>query len=337
MSGNGVPGGVVHKLPADLRNALIANPTALDAWKDITPLARNEFICWVEDAKQEMTRERRIRRTKEELEEGQRRPCCWPGCAHRERIRQAVASWQMMVRNDQVDSSAAGSFGGGEGSDSGVDADDQVDAISARQMAASDARMNETFGRLRRRLTMIVALAVGMGLLLGGFTVWRTLRLEQELEQRYREVLHAQEILQEKYHVAADVWSVTSYKALYSDGIETERWNLLHPIDKPRVPYVSECLAEAPGVLVAATDYLKALPNMVSQWMPRRLASLGTDGFGRSESRQSLRNFFEVDARFITLATLHELLREGKIQASVVQQAIKDLEIDVEKADPLTT
>ncbi len=152
-----------------------------------------------------------------------------------------------------------------------------------------------------------------------------------------REVLKAQDILAEKYHVAADVWSVTSYKALYSDGIETERWNLLHPSDKPRVPYVSQCLAEAPGVLVAATDYLKALPNMVSQWMPRRLASLGTDGFGRSESRESLRNFFEVDARFITLATLHELLREGKIQASVVQQAIKDLGIDVEKADPLTS
>jgi len=80
-----VPGGVVHKLPGDLRNALIGNPTALVAWKDITPLARNEFICWVEDAKQEMTRERRIRRTQEELEEGQRRPCCWPGCKHRER------------------------------------------------------------------------------------------------------------------------------------------------------------------------------------------------------------------------------------------------------------
>jgi hypothetical protein len=80
-----VPGGVVHRLPGDLRKALIANPTALDAWKDITPLARNEFICWVEDAKQEMTRERRVRRTEEELEEGQRRPCCWPGCKHRER------------------------------------------------------------------------------------------------------------------------------------------------------------------------------------------------------------------------------------------------------------
>jgi uncharacterized protein YdeI (YjbR/CyaY-like superfamily) len=80
-----VPGGEVHQLPGDLREALIANSTALDAWKDITPLARNEFICWVEEAKQEMTRERRIRRTQEELEEGQRRPCCWPGCKHRER------------------------------------------------------------------------------------------------------------------------------------------------------------------------------------------------------------------------------------------------------------
>ena len=152
-----------------------------------------------------------------------------------------------------------------------------------------------------------------------------------------REVLKAQEILAEKYHVAADVWSVTSYKALYSDGIETERWNLLHPAEKPREPYVTQCLADAPGALVAATDYLKALPNLVSQWMPRRLASLGTDGFGRSESRGSLRNFFEVDARFITLATLHELLRDGKIQPSVVEKAIKDLEIDVSKPDPFTS
>ena len=78
-------GGVVHKLPTDLRSALLASADALAAWKDITPLARNEFICWVEDAKQQKTRERRIRRTVEELEEGQRRPCCWPGCKHRER------------------------------------------------------------------------------------------------------------------------------------------------------------------------------------------------------------------------------------------------------------
>ncbi|MBV5246469.1 MULTISPECIES: YdeI/OmpD-associated family protein [Mycolicibacterium] len=85
MSSAKVLGGVVHELPADLRAALAGNATALAAWQDITPLARNEFICWVEDAKQDTTRERRIRRTQEELEEGKRRPCCWPGCKHRER------------------------------------------------------------------------------------------------------------------------------------------------------------------------------------------------------------------------------------------------------------
>ncbi len=85
MSGPKLPGGVVHELPADLRETLVDNATALAAWQDITPLARNEFICWVEDAKQQKTRERRIRRTREELEEGMRRPCCWPGCSHRER------------------------------------------------------------------------------------------------------------------------------------------------------------------------------------------------------------------------------------------------------------
>lgn len=84
MSNSGVPGGVVHELPDDLRETLIASASALEAWKDITPVARNEFICWVEDAKRTPTRERRIRRTREELEDGQRRPCCWPGCEHRE-------------------------------------------------------------------------------------------------------------------------------------------------------------------------------------------------------------------------------------------------------------
>ncbi|HEY6737856.1 MAG TPA: YdeI/OmpD-associated family protein [Actinopolymorphaceae bacterium] len=84
-SGRGVPGGVVHELPTDLRDALIEDQAALAAWNDITPLARNEFICWVEDAKQEQTRARRIRRTREELRDGLRRPCCWPGCKHRER------------------------------------------------------------------------------------------------------------------------------------------------------------------------------------------------------------------------------------------------------------
>jgi pyruvate dehydrogenase E1 component len=152
-----------------------------------------------------------------------------------------------------------------------------------------------------------------------------------------REALKAQEILEQKYGVSADVWSVTSYKCLYSDGIDTERWNLMHPAEKPRVPCVTQCLADAEGVLVAASDYLKALPNLISRWTPRRLASLGTDGFGRSESRGALRDFFEVDARFITLATLYELMRDGKIEACVVEQAIKDLEIDIDKPNPLFT
>src|SRR5271168_5414749 len=149
------------------------------------------------------------------------------------------------------------------------------------------------------------------------------------------EALKAQEILAEKYGVAADVWSVTSYKALYTDGIETDRWNRLHPAEKARVPYVTGLLQDAPGVLVAATDYLKTLPNMISQWVPRRMASLGTDGFGRSEGRAALRDFFEVDARFITLATLHELFLDGKIEKCVVQKAIADLGINPEKVNPV--
>ena len=151
------------------------------------------------------------------------------------------------------------------------------------------------------------------------------------------EALRAQEILAEKYGVAADVWSVTSYKALYSDGIETDRWNRLHPGEKPRVPYVTECLADAPGVLVAATDYLKTLPSMISQWIPRRMATLGTDGFGRSEGRASLRDFFEVDSRFITLAALNELFLDRKIHKCVIEKAIADLGIDSEKPNPVTS
>jgi pyruvate dehydrogenase E1 component len=149
------------------------------------------------------------------------------------------------------------------------------------------------------------------------------------------EALRAQEILEKNYGVAADVWSVTSYKCLYTDGIETERWNRLHPGEKPRVPYVTQCLDGSYGVLVAATDYLKTLPNMISKWMPRRLASLGTDGFGRSEGRTSLREFFEVDSRFITLATLHELYQDGLLGKDVIEKAIEELGINPEKPNPV--
>lgn len=151
------------------------------------------------------------------------------------------------------------------------------------------------------------------------------------------EVIKAQEYLEKNFDVAADVWSVTSYKALYDDGRDCERWNRLHPGDAPRVPYVTQCLKDAPGALVASSDYLKALPNAISKWMPRRLASLGTDGFGRSESRESLRDFFEVDWRFITLATLDELMLLGQVKKEVVDKAMAQLGISSDKRNPVTT
>jgi len=148
------------------------------------------------------------------------------------------------------------------------------------------------------------------------------------------EVLKAQQTLEERYDVAADVWSVTSYKRLYSDAIECERWNRLHLGESARVPFVTQCLRNARGVFVAASDYMKVLPQSISQWVPGRLVALGTDGFGRSESRASLRDFFEVDAKHIVLATLNELAREKEIGCDVVQRAIKELGINPEKPNP---
>ncbi len=151
------------------------------------------------------------------------------------------------------------------------------------------------------------------------------------------EVLAAQEMLAERYDVAADVWSVTSYQELYRDGHAVERHNRLHPGSKARVPYVTACLAGTDGCIVAASDYVKALPDAIDRWAGRRLTSLGTDGFGRSEGRKALRDFFEVDARHITLATLSELARDGTIDQSVVGTALTDLEIDPEKGNPAVT
>jgi pyruvate dehydrogenase E1 component len=149
------------------------------------------------------------------------------------------------------------------------------------------------------------------------------------------EVIAAQKLL-EKYGVAADVWSVTSYQELYRDGHACERWNMLHPTETPRVPYVTQCFKDAAGVIIAASDYLKILPDSLDRWLPRRVRSLGTDGFGRSEDRTDLRNFFEVDARFVALATLAELAEDGQLDRSVVAQAIKDFGIDADKANPTT-
>jgi pyruvate dehydrogenase E1 component len=150
-------------------------------------------------------------------------------------------------------------------------------------------------------------------------------------------VIEAQKILEEKYGVAADIYSVTSYKNLYFDAISADRWNMLHPGEKEHVPYVTQVLSGAEGVTVAASDYVKTLPESISKWVPGTMISLGTDGFGRSESRASLRDHFEVDAKHIVLATLSALLRDGKLKADVVKKAIQDLGINSEKLDPVVS
>ena len=147
------------------------------------------------------------------------------------------------------------------------------------------------------------------------------------------EALKAQTLL-EWYGVAADVWSVTSYTELYRNAHEVERWNRLHPADAPRIPFVTQCLAATDGVIVAASDYVKAMPDAIARWMPRASISLGTDGFGRSEGRAALRDFFEVDAQHITIATLSALVREGQLAPSVVSEAMKEFGINPATPNP---
>ncbi len=148
------------------------------------------------------------------------------------------------------------------------------------------------------------------------------------------EVLKAQQILADKYQVKADVWSVTSYKELYNDAVECERWNLLNPEKKPKIPYLGKLLEKEKGVFVAASDYMKVLPASVAQWFPSPLHCLGTDGFGRSDSRANLRDFFEVDCRYIVVATLRQLAVTGEIELAVVGKAIKELGINPDKLNP---
>ena len=148
------------------------------------------------------------------------------------------------------------------------------------------------------------------------------------------EVLKAQEILAQTFDVAADVWSVTSYTQLYRDAHNVERWNRLHPSEEAQLSHVTRCLGDTEGVIVAASDYVKALPDSIGRWMPRPVTSLGTDGFGRSEGRGALRDFFEVDAHHIVLATLAALARNGQLPAAVVQKAMQDFGINPETPNP---
>jgi pyruvate dehydrogenase E1 component len=150
-----------------------------------------------------------------------------------------------------------------------------------------------------------------------------------------REVLRAQEILQERYACSADVWSATSYQQLRREALEVERWNLLHPEASPRVPRVVQILGDEEGPFIAAGDWIKAIPDQIARWVPGGLFSLGTDGFGRSESREALRRFFEVDAESIALAALYQLSLRGKVEKKIVAQAVRDLGIDPEKSNPM--
>ena len=148
------------------------------------------------------------------------------------------------------------------------------------------------------------------------------------------EVVKAQEALETAHGVGADVWSVTSYSELYRDGHACERWNLLHPVEAPRIPYVTTCLANEPGVFIAASDYVKALPDSIDKWLPRPLTALGTDGYGRSAGRAALRDHFELDSRYIIVSALAALAREGTLDRPVVQEAIRAYGIDPEKSNP---
>jgi len=150
-----------------------------------------------------------------------------------------------------------------------------------------------------------------------------------------REAIAAQTMLSDRFGVAADVWSVTSYTQLRRDALACERWNLLHPGETPRVPYIEQVLNDQPYPIVATSDYMKTVADQISRWAPAGWVSLGTDGFGRSEARAQLREYFEVDARFVTLAALQSLASAGQFDPSKLAKAVVDLGIDPDKGDPV--
>jgi pyruvate dehydrogenase E1 component len=154
-----------------------------------------------------------------------------------------------------------------------------------------------------------------------------------------REVLAAAEMLEADWGVAADVWSATSFTELRRDGLAADRWSLLHPEAKPRVAYVTQMLEKRPaGPVVAASDYMKTFADQIRPFIPqgRAYRVLGTDGFGRSDSRAKLRYFFEVNRNFVTVAALKALAEQGEVKPKTVTDAIKKYGIDPEKADPTT-
>jgi pyruvate dehydrogenase E1 component len=149
-----------------------------------------------------------------------------------------------------------------------------------------------------------------------------------------REVMAAAELLQQDFGVASDIWSCTSFTELRRDGMEVERWNILHPEEKPRVPYVTQCLEKHTGPVIASTDYMRIVADQIRPYMDRRFVVLGTDGFGRSDTREQLRSFFEVNRYYVAVAALKALADEGTIPAATVTQALRKYGIDTEKTSP---
>jgi pyruvate dehydrogenase E1 component len=151
-----------------------------------------------------------------------------------------------------------------------------------------------------------------------------------------REALAAAELLEKDFGVASDIWSVTSFNELRRDGLDCERWNMLHPETKPRVSHVEQCLAKRAGPVIAVTDYIKSYADQIRGFVPRHYKVLGTDGFGRSDTRMKLRRFFEVDRHYIAIAALKALADEGTIKPGEVSKAIKLYKINPDKPNPTT-
>jgi pyruvate dehydrogenase E1 component len=151
-----------------------------------------------------------------------------------------------------------------------------------------------------------------------------------------REVIEAAALLAADFGVAADVWSVPSFNELRRDGQSVERWNRLHPDAEPRRSYVAECLEGRSGPVVASTDYMRSVADQIREWVPGRYTTLGTDGFGRSDTRARLRSFFEVDRHHVVVAALKALADQGAVPGEKVGEALARFEIDTEAADPWT-
>ncbi len=144
----------------------------------------------------------------------------------------------------------------------------------------------------------------------------------------------AQGILADRHGVGAELWSVTSYKTLREDALSVERWNRLHPTEPARVPWVTQVLGTDDSAVVAVSDYLKVVPDQIARFVPAPFTSLGTDGFGRSDTRDALRRHFEIDAGHLVVAVLASLADDGRVPAEEVSKAIADHDIDVDAVDP---